>query len=461
MARWIKPNVDVSAWRFFDLSVKNRDRTDDQVLKDAVASGALTRAIFKEPTVTPSEAQKEAMGLKKAWGSPNGAMRRGWNGITISRDTIHIEGIPLGFKQPVLFDRHAVGGEYSAGWRAVGRGTVETTFKPADGGAPVVVDKRTLTDDASVVVTYDNPLDNVVDLAHHFFSRCLQMHVTPYVVTKKTVFKWQEGFWLRMKQVYDAHYKDKFVAAGILGSNPKQPGELQHLISDSATMQIIRWNDGGFGFASHNYDGDVLSDEIAQVHRSPGFMTSNLTGKDAQGRPIREFEASHGTVTDMWNAHLRGKETSLNPLGLVEALLGAMKFATEIDPHGDPRVHDFCDDVRTTIHKAFVSGHGTRDICGPEGLTTEAFVDVVGSVLDRSAPRTILNVPPALRLTKPAPPKKKWTEEENQLIRKLFNELDEDNNGMLDLGEFNEAIVRLGIQPKSFVFNGEKRERPK
>jgi hypothetical protein len=26
------------------------------------------------------------------WGSPNGAMRRGWNGITISRDTIHIDG---------------------------------------------------------------------------------------------------------------------------------------------------------------------------------------------------------------------------------------------------------------------------------------------------------------------------------------------------------------------------------
>ncbi len=50
--------------------------------------------------------QAQSMGLSKCWGSPNGAMRRGWNGYTISRDTIHIEGMQLGYKKPVLFDRH-------------------------------------------------------------------------------------------------------------------------------------------------------------------------------------------------------------------------------------------------------------------------------------------------------------------------------------------------------------------
>ena len=72
------------------------DNTEDQVLHDAVAAGAKIGAIFKEPTVTPTEVQKVALGLKKAWGSPNGAMRKGWNGITISRDTIRIEGVELG-----------------------------------------------------------------------------------------------------------------------------------------------------------------------------------------------------------------------------------------------------------------------------------------------------------------------------------------------------------------------------
>ena len=66
---------------------------------------------------------------------------------------------------------------------------------------------------------------------------------------------------------------------------------MQHLISDAATMQIIRWTDGGFGMACHNYDGDMLTDEVAQVHRSPGFITSNLIGKREDGALIKEFEA--------------------------------------------------------------------------------------------------------------------------------------------------------------------------
>ena len=263
LEKWIKPNVDISNWEFYDLSCKSRDATEDQVLKDAVAAGKRIGAIFKEPTVTPTEVQRIQMGLKKAWGSPNGAMRRGWNGITISRDTIHIKGLEhlLGFKKPVLFERHAVGGEYSAGWRNVGKGTVETIYTdPA--GQKLVLDKRTLKDVESAVVTYHNPLDNVVDLAHIFFERCLAAKVTPYVVTKKTVFKWQEGFWARMKEVFDAHYKPAFIEAGLLD---KTGYELPHLISDSATMQIIRWTGGGFGMAAHNYDGDMLTDEIAQV----------------------------------------------------------------------------------------------------------------------------------------------------------------------------------------------------
>lgn len=66
------------------------------------------------------------------------------------------------------------------------------------------------------MVTYDNPLDNVTDLAHHFFSRCLKAEVVPYVVTKKTVFKWQEGFWVRMKEVFDEHYRQDYLDAGLL-----------------------------------------------------------------------------------------------------------------------------------------------------------------------------------------------------------------------------------------------------
>lgn len=77
----------------------------------------------------------------------------------------------------------------------------------------------------------------------------MENDVVPYVVTKKTVFKWQESFWLIMKDVFDKKYKEKFVAKGLLA---KCGGELQHLISDNATMQVLKWREGGFGFAMHN-----------------------------------------------------------------------------------------------------------------------------------------------------------------------------------------------------------------
>lgn len=106
-----------------------------------------------------------------------------------------------------------------------------------------------------------------------------------------------------------------------------------------------------------------VTDQIAQVHRSPGFITSNLVGKNDDGTLIKEFEASHGTVSDLWHDHLAGKETSLNPLGLVEALIGAFEHAAVLDVERNPEdasktaVHDqivnFTETLRTAMHNTF------------------------------------------------------------------------------------------------------------
>jgi isocitrate dehydrogenase len=337
----------------------------------------------------------------------------------------------------VLFERHAVGGEYGAGFKEVSCGSVVTTFTPSGGGPPVIIDERVLSDVKNAVVTYHNPLDNVPDLAHHFFSRCLEAQVTPYVVTKKTVFKWQEGFWQAMKEVFDEHYKAQYVEAGLLD---RCGGELAHLISYAATMQIIRWTDGGFGMAAHNYDGDMLTDEVAQVHRSPGFITSNLIGKRDDGTMIKEYEASHGTVADMWEAHLRGEETSLNPLGLVEALIGAMNHAADLA--GDESVPVYTTNLRSVIHGLMVSGQGTRDLCGPTGLTTEQFVDAVASQMN------LTYVP------KPATPILPYEDEsevDTAALKALFDELDSDGNGVIDFEEMKRGLRRLNVHPRKLL----------
>jgi len=446
---WIEPYFDTGKWEEFDLSCVNRDKTDDQVLHDAVSAGSKIGAIFKEPTITPTKEQVEEFGLSRPLGSPNGAMRKGWNGITISRDTIHIEGVELGFKQPVLFERHAVGGEYGAGWKTVGRGKLLTTFHP-EKGDPLLVDSRDLDNDHNVAVVYHNPLDNVTDLAHHFFQRCLEQEVVPYVVTKKTVFKWQEGFWEIHKSVFDEHYKEKFASKGLLS---KTGGELQHLISDAATMQIIRWTGGNFGMSAHNYDGDMLTDEVAQVHRSPGFITSNLIGKRDDGVMIKEFEASHGTVTDLWHAHLRGEETSLNPLGLVEAMIGAMQHGAKLELEaGGPeenyeKVMTWTTTLRKAMHNTFRYGQGTRDLSGPDGFTTEDFVKKVAWRLERYLIQGEDETAP--ELSEPDRAFRRNHKVDEDAVQEMFASYDTDGNGSIDIDEFTNLLVKLGVAPQT------------
>jgi isocitrate dehydrogenase len=374
LENWIKPNIDISNWEFFDLSCRNRDKTQDQVLKDCISAGARVKAIFKEPTITPNAEQVKEMGLSKSWGSPNGAMRKGWNGYTISRDTIHIEGVKLGYDKPVLFDRHAVGGEYGAGAKIVGKGKLTTVFQPADGGAPITVDERELKDNINAAVTYHNPLDNVKQLANHFFSRSLSAGVKPYVATKKTVFKWQEDFWQIMKDVFNKDFKAKFIADGIF----KADEELRHLLTDDAAMKLISWKQGGFSMVAHNYDGDWLTDELAQFHKS-----SALTGVAGDGDKIMEFEASHGTVSDHYKKHLNGEETSMNPLGLIFALKGAMdhserlEFGAQSSEFSEGKIQKFTKVMYNSMCRLMATGKGTRDLCGPSGLTTEQFISAV------------------------------------------------------------------------------------
>lgn len=234
-------------------------------------------------------------------------------------------------------------------------------------------------------------------------------------------------------------------------------GDLQHLISDAATMQLIRWTDGGFGMAAHNYDGDMLTDQIAQVHRSPGFITSNLVGKSDDGRLIKEFEASHGTVTDLWLDHLAGKETSLNPLGLVEAMIGAMQHAATLDHEANPQdeekkiVHEkimnFTETLRHALHNTFRYGQGTRDMSGPSGYTTEDFVDKVAWRLQRYLEAQEEEAPPPV-LQEPAREYRRNYDIDYVAARKLFEKYDKEGDGRLAFEQVSKMLEKLGVAPK-------------
>jgi isocitrate dehydrogenase len=376
--QWANPYLDTSAWKFFDLSVKSRDDSNDQILKDAIEAGTQIGAIFKEPTITPTGDQVKSMGLKNALGSPNGKMRAAWNGYSIDRDTITVKGLEsqMGYKNPVLFCRHAVGGEYGAGYKMLGAGNVKTVHTDAS-GKETIVDERKITDKLNAVVTYHNPLDNVHELAHHFFKRCLAANVMPVVATKKTVFKWQEDFWRICKEVFDQNYKKDFEAKGLLKNSG---GDLRHLLTDDTVMKMVAWKDGGFGVVAHNYDGDIFTDLQAQVYKSPGFISSTLTGVKASGEKIMEFEASHGTIADQYAKFIKGEETSVNPIGMVYALRGAIDHSATLAKSSDEAaIKNFAKNMYDAMCEAMASGKGTRDLSGPSGLTTQGFVAEVAS----------------------------------------------------------------------------------
>jgi isocitrate dehydrogenase len=294
----------------------------------------------------------------------------------------------MGYKRPVLFCRHAVGGEYGAGHAVVGPGTLKLLYIAKD-VTEQVIDSRELVDQKNAAVVYHNPLDNVPMLAHHFFNRALVARVTPYIVTKKTVFKWQEPFWKPMKEIFERDYKQKFLEAGLLD---KTGGELRHLLSDDAVMKMAQWRDGGFAMTAHNYDGDVLTDLEAQIYKSPGFISSVLTGVKPNGQKIMEFEASHGTIADQYQKLLRGEETSVNPLGMVYALRGAIDHSAtlaveskQIDVAAAQKLKAFTALMYEAMCEAMASGKGTRDLSGPSGLTTEGFCEEVAARIRQRA----------------------------------------------------------------------------
>lgn len=106
----IHPYLDMEI-KYFDLSMENRDATDDQVTLDAAAAIKETKVGIKCATITPDEARVEEFKLKKMWKSPNGTLRN-YLGGTCFRAPIVISNIPRyvqGWTKPIIIGRHAFG----------------------------------------------------------------------------------------------------------------------------------------------------------------------------------------------------------------------------------------------------------------------------------------------------------------------------------------------------------------
>jgi len=368
----ILPHVSADL-KYFDLSIENRDATDDQVTVDAANAIKHYGVGVKCATITPDEARLKEFGLKQMWKSPNGTIRNILDG-TIFREPIICRNVPRyvpGWVKPIIVGRHAFGDQYRATDVVIKEpGKLTLTFTPTN-GAPVSYDVFEFKG-GGVAMTMYNVDSSIEGFARACLNYGLSLKLPVYLSTKNTILKKYDGRFKDIFQgIFDGEFKARYDAAGIT---------YEHRLIDDLVAFAIK-SEGGFVWACKNYDGDVQSDVVAQGFGSLGLMTSVLITPD--GKTV-ETEAAHGTVTRHFRDYQKGKDTSTNPIASVFAWTQALKYRGQFD--GTEDVVAFAEKLEKAIVGAVEAGFMTKDLALLVGgdqkwLTTRQYMEKVAERL--------------------------------------------------------------------------------
>src|SRR5690606_30957401 len=319
----IHPYLDIDL-KYYDLSVENRDATNDQVTIDAANAIKEHGVGVKCATITPDEARVEEFKLKKMWKSPNGTIRNILGGV-IFREPIICKNVPRlvpGWTQPIIVGRHAFGDQYRAtDFKFPGKGTLTIKFVGEDG--ETIEHEVYQAPSAGVALAMYNLDESIREFARASFNYGLQRGYPVYLSTKNTILKAYDGrFKDIFQEVFDAEFKSKFEEKKIW---------YEHRLIDDMVASALKWS-GGYVWACKNYDGDVQSDIVAQGFGSLGLMTSVLMTPD--GKTV-EAEAAHGTVTRHYRQHQKGEETSTNSIASIFAWTRGLAHRAKLDDNAE------------------------------------------------------------------------------------------------------------------------------
>ena len=371
----ITPYLDLPI-EYYDLSVENRDATDDQVTVDSANAIKKYGVGIKCATITPDEQRVEEFGLKKMWKSPNGTIRNILGGV-IFREPIICKNVPRlvpGWTQPIIVGRHAFGDQYRAtDFKFPGKGKLTMKFVGEDG--------TTIEHDvfdapsAGIAMGMYNLDDSIADFARASMNYALGRGVPCYLSTKNTILKVYDGrFKDIFQEIYDAEFKEQFEAKKIW---------YEHRLIDDMVASALKWS-GGYVWACKNYDGDVQSDTVAQGFGSLGLMTSVLMTPDGQ---TVEAEAAHGTVTRHYRQHQQGKETSTNSTASIFAWTRGLAHRAKLDNNAE--LAKFAATLEKVTVDTIEEGKMTKDLSllvGPDQpwLSTIGFLDAIDQNLQKA-----------------------------------------------------------------------------
>ncbi|MCH1983397.1 NADP-dependent isocitrate dehydrogenase [Ruminococcus sp. OA3] len=368
------PFIDLKT-EYYDLGLKHRNDTDDQVTVDSANATKKYGVAVKCATITPNAARMTEYDLKEMYKSPNGTIRAMLDG-TVFRAPIVVRGIEpcvKNWKKPITLARHAYGDVYKNTEMIVpGPGKVELVYTAEDG-----------TETRELVHNFTGPgiaqgmhnLDNSIEsFAKSCFNYALDTKQDLWFATKDTISKkYDHTFKDIFQEIYDREYKEKFEAAGI---------EYFYTLIDDAVARVMK-AEGGFIWACKNYDGDVMSDMVSSAFGSLAMMTSVLVSPHG----YFEYEAAHGTVQRHYYKHLNGEETSTNSVATIFAWTGALRKRGEMD--GISELCDFADRLEKATLTTIESGKMTKDLAlitsiqNPTVLNSKDFILEIRKELEK------------------------------------------------------------------------------
>jgi len=374
-SKLILPYLDLGI-EYYDLGMKSRDDTDDQITIDAANAIKKIGVGIKCATITPDEARVEEFGLKKMWRSPNGTIRNIIGG-TVFREPIICKNIPKlvpTWTDPVIIGRHAFGDQYRAtDFKVPGKGKMEVKWTSEDGKDEIKYEVFNFTGPGVALSMYN--LDkSIEDFARSCFSYGLIKKWPVYLSTKNTILKQYDGrFKDIFQEVFEKEFKTQFDKLNIT---------YEHRLIDDMVACAMKWS-GKYIWACKNYDGDVQSDTMAQGYGSLGLMTSVLLTPDGK---TMEAEAAHGTVTRHYRMHQKGKETSTNPIASIFAWTRGLAHRGKLD--GNEELIKFANTLEAVCIECVENNAMTKDLAvliGPSSkyLTTNQFLDEIDANLKK------------------------------------------------------------------------------
>ena len=372
----ILPYLDINI-KYYDLGIKNRDNTSDQITVDSAKAIKKFGVGIKCATITPDENRVKEFKLKKMWRSPNGTIRNILGG-TVFREPIICKNIPKlvpSWTNPIVIGRHAFGDQYRAtDFKVPGKGKLEIKWTSEDGKEKKEFEVFNFSGPGVALAMY-NLDQSIKDFAKACMNYGLNRKWPVYLSTKNTILKKYDGrFKDLFQEVYEKDFKEKFKERKIT---------YEHRLIDDMVACAMKWN-GNYIWACKNYDGDVQSDTIAQGFGSLGLMTSVLLLPD--GKTI-ESEAAHGTVTRHYKLHQQGKETSTNSIASIFAWARGLYHRAKLDGNDD--LKKFVKTLEKVCVNTVESGHMTKDLAilinkNSKFLNTNDFLDILSSNLKKS-----------------------------------------------------------------------------